>query len=304
MAVGSRQNFIDVYGIESKEFIRKINLKKTDSPLKECVILPGLCYDNKILIVLHADGILDVYNIESGQFLSNLNSYNIVHNQSQIINEQKIVQIYSSSNSRYFCGITQCGYIQVYDLDCSFVKNLKATSSLMKSSINSTQSRSIEKQEEKKSFSFNKPKPQNVSKRVQNLLENSQIQSKLVKILKCYNEYPSRYRMFIWKVLLKLPENYESYASFVERGVHPSYANFSNKYPIKSQKCVRLMEKTLSALAYWSPIFADCEFLPLLIFPFVKLYLNNQVVCFEICATFISKIPENKKRKANFFLIN
>lgn len=289
MVVASRQNFIDVFSIETKEFSKKIELKKTDSSLKECILLPGLCYDNKILIILYADGIVDVYNIETSQYLSNLNSFNIIFNQSQIINEQKIIQIYSSSNSRYFCGISQCGYIQVYDLDCSFIKNLKVTSSMMKSSINSTQSRSIEKQEEKKSFSINKPKPQNVSKRVQNLLDNSQIQSKLVKILKCYNEYPSRYRIFIWKVLLKLPENYESYASFVERGLHPSFVDFSKKYPIKSQKCVRLMEKTLSALAYWSPIFSECEFLPLLIFPFVKLYLNNEVVCFEICASFISK---------------
>ena len=90
-------------------------------------------------------------------------------------------------------------------------------------------------------------------------------------------------------MLLKLPENYESYASLIERGTHPAYADLASKYPVKSQKCIRLLERTLSALAHWSPIFAECDYLPLLIFPFVKLFQNNQVICFEIVATLISK---------------
>ena len=76
------------------------------------------------------------------------------------------------------------------------------------------------------------------------MLDNApQISDKLLKILKCYNEYPGRYRLFIWKMLLKLPENYEAYASFVERGTHPAFANLATKYPLKSQKCVRLLER-------------------------------------------------------------
>ena len=94
--------------------------------------------------------------------------------------------------------------------------------------------------------------------------------------------------MFIWKLLLKLPENYESYAAFVERGTHPAYATLQKKYPLKSQKCVRLLERTLSALAHWSPLLAECDYLPLLIFPFVKLFQNNQVTCFEIVATWLN----------------
>lgn len=93
--------------------------------------------------------------------------------------------------------------------------------------------------------------------------------------------------MFIWKTLLKLPENFESYASLIERGTHPAYQDLAKKYPLKSQKCIRLLERTLSALAHWSPIFAECDYLPLLIFPFVKLFQNNQVVCFEIVSTLI-----------------
>ncbi len=47
--------------------------------------------------------------------------------------------------------------------------------------------------------------------------------------------------------------------------------------------------RTLSVLANWAPILADCEYLPLLIFPFVKLFQNNHVTCFEIIVTFLSE---------------
>lgn len=291
-----------IFNIETKELVKKIELNQSQSGLftiKDCIILPGFCYENKYVVVLTQEGVLDVYNIETGQQACNLNSHNIVHNQSQVLNEQKISQIYCSSNSRYLSALTYDGCIQVYDLDFSPVKSLKATASLMKSSINSTnantrlsnETAAKEKQhQQKQEQSSLQIKKQNVSKRTLNLLNNDKIHGKLIKILKCYNEYPARYRMFIWKMLLKLPENYDSYASFIERGTHPAYVDLSKKYPLKSQKCIRLLERTLSALAHWSPIFAECEYLPLFIFPFVKLFQNNQVLCFEIVATLISKL--------------
>ena len=126
-----------------------------------------------------------------------------------------------------------------------------------------------------------------MSKRANKLLNDINLNEKLIKILKCYNEYPERYRIFIWKTLLRLPENYEAYATLVDKGTHPAYLNIYKKYPLKSAKCVRLLERTLSCLAHWSPLFADCDYLPLIIFPFVKLLQYNQVICFEIVTTLI-----------------
>ncbi|XP_033368324.1 TBC1 domain family member 31 isoform X6 [Parus major] len=45
--------------------------------------------------------------------------------------------------------------------------------------------------------------------------------------------------------------------------------------------------RTLSALAHWSAIFAETPYLPLLAFPFVKLFQNNQLICFEVVATVV-----------------
>lgn len=45
--------------------------------------------------------------------------------------------------------------------------------------------------------------------------------------------------------------------------------------------------RTLSSLAHWSAIFGELDYLPMLAFPFVKLFQNNQLVCFEVIATIL-----------------
>uniref|UniRef100_A0A8C6YCC7 TBC1 domain family member 31 n=1 Tax=Naja naja TaxID=35670 RepID=A0A8C6YCC7_NAJNA len=45
--------------------------------------------------------------------------------------------------------------------------------------------------------------------------------------------------------------------------------------------------RTLSGLAHWSTIFGEMPYIPLLVFPFVKLFQNNQLICFEVVATVI-----------------
>jgi hypothetical protein len=106
--------------------------------IKDCCLLPGFCYDNRFLIVLCTDGTLDLYNIESGELVTNLNSRNIASNHSQLLDEQRITQIVCSSNGRFMCATTHDGCIQCYDFDASHLKSMKVTSGLMKSSINST----------------------------------------------------------------------------------------------------------------------------------------------------------------------
>lgn len=45
----------------------------------------------------------------------------------------------------------------------------------------------------------------------------------------------------------------------------------------------------MSALAHWSPVLGECEYIPLFVFPFAKLFQNNQLIAFEIVATLICK---------------
>lgn len=110
---------------------------------------------------------------------------------------------------------------------------------------------------------------------------------KLGRILAGYGSYPERYRTFIWRTLLELPGNEAAFTSLVSRGTHSSWSNIGDKFQIKSPRLTRILEKILSALAHWSEIFAELEYLPMLIFPFVKIFQNNHLICFEVCATFL-----------------
>lgn len=45
--------------------------------------------------------------------------------------------------------------------------------------------------------------------------------------------------------------------------------------------------RVLSALAHWAPVCGETEYLPLVAFPFVKLFKNTPMLCFEVVATII-----------------
>ena len=128
LVVGSRYNYLHVFNLETKEFSKKIELNQSQTTLltiKDCIMLPGFCYDNKYLLVLTQAGSLEVYNTESGQMMFNLDNAHLIHNQSQVLNEKKLNQIYCASSARYFCAITQDGCMLIYDFDSSPIKTLK-----------------------------------------------------------------------------------------------------------------------------------------------------------------------------------
>eukprot|EP01135_Chromosphaera_perkinsii_P002279 Nk52_evm65s221 gene=Nk52_evmTU65s221 len=116
---------------------------------------------------------------------------------------------------------------------------------------------------------------------------------KLRAIVKKYGEFPARYRFLIWKFLLQLPYNSEAYHGLVSKGEHISWRKLVRQYPIKSRKLMRSLEQQLSNLSHWGTIFEELPYLPLIVFPFVKLYANEPVSCFEMCATFLQNWCHN-----------
>ena len=125
LIAGSRFNYLHVWSIEKGQLDKTIKLGDPNLTVKDCSMLPGFSYDNKLLIVLCQEDQLDVYNIESGLVVANLNSRNIVCNQNLILNEQKFNQVYCASNGRFLCATTQDGCIQCFDLDASPLRNMK-----------------------------------------------------------------------------------------------------------------------------------------------------------------------------------
>lgn len=72
------------------------------------------------------------------------------------------------------------------------------------------------------------------------------------------------------------------------QGVHPAFADLGARYPIKSGKLLRVLQRCLSALAHWSPLFGEADYLPLLAFPFVAQFENNALHAFEMLATVLT----------------
>ena len=50
-----------------------------------------------------------------------------------------------------------------------------------------------------------------------------------------------------------------------------------------------IMFRALSVLAHWAPVFGETSYLPELVFPFIKLFQNNQLATFEILASVLSE---------------
>jgi hypothetical protein len=96
--------------------------------------------------------------------------------------------------------------------------------------------------------------------------------------------------------MLKLPENRHAFQTLTEKGIHPAFQQLDRKYPVKSYQLLRSMERVLSALAHWSPIFAELDYIPSLVFPFLTMFKGSwdTFTCFEIVITVISKMMEFK----------
>ena len=50
-------------------------------------------------------------------------------------------------------------------------------------------------------------------------------------------------RMFIWRSILRLPENHSAYGALVDKGTHPRYEKLHEKFPIKSRKLLRVLQR-------------------------------------------------------------
>ena len=87
--------------------------------------------------------------------------------------------------------------------------------------------------------------------------------------------------------MLKLPENRAGYEALLQQGTHASFRDFRKRFPLKSDRAARSMERMLSCLAFWSPIFENLDYLPALVYPFVKLFWNDLFSCLEVIMTIL-----------------
>ncbi|KAL3666135.1 hypothetical protein V7S43_008924 [Phytophthora oleae] len=122
---------------------------------------------------------------------------------------------------------------------------------------------------------------------------------RLVGSLKCNGMYPKTYRALVWRFLLRLPKNEEAFRSLVAKGKHPIFVRLKDQYPLQDGRIFRRLHRILSAVVYWCPAFGEVSYLPAVVYPFVKIFRENDLAAFEAsvsvllhwCCDFLISLP-------------
>ncbi|XP_036120050.1 TBC1 domain family member 31 isoform X1 [Molossus molossus] len=295
LAAGGKSNHLHLWCLEAKQLFRIIQMPTKVRAIRQLEFLPD-SFDagsNQVLGVLSQDGIMRFINIQTCKLLFEIGSL-----------EEGISSSVISPHGRYIASVMENGSLNIYSVQAltqeinkpppplvkviEDVPKSKVTAGDLKMKVTSGRvQRPARPTESKIQTRILKQDLTGNFENKENELSDGLNKKRLQILLKGYGEYPTKYRMFIWRALLQLPENHTAFSSLVDKGVHVAFLNLQRKYPIKSRKLLRVLQRTLSALAHWSAIFGDTPYLPLLAFPFVKLFQNNQLICFEVVATLI-----------------
>lgn len=111
--------------------------------------------------------------------------------------------------------------------------------------------------------------------------------------------YPKKYRVLVWRFFLRLPKNEEAFRSLVAKGKHPVFVRLKDQYPLQDSRIFRRLHRVLSAIVYWCPAFGEVSYLPVVVYPFVKIFRENDLAAFEAsvsvmlhwCGDFLISLP-------------
>ncbi|XP_074842810.1 TBC1 domain family member 31 isoform X2 [Carettochelys insculpta] len=295
LITGGKSNHLHMWCLESKQLLRIIQMPTKVRAVRHLEFLPD-SFDggsNQVLGVLSQDNIMRFINIQTCKLLFDIGSH-----------EDGISTAAISPNGRYIASIMENGSLSIYSVQAltqevnkpppPLVKVVEDLSKSKLGASNLTMRVTSGRWERAWKSKGNKTQTRVLKPQVNSSLENKENElpdglnkKRLQALLKGFGEYPAKYRMFVWRALLQLPENHLAFSSLIDKGIHSAFVHLQDDYPMKSRKLLRVLQRTLSALAHWSAIFGETPYIPLLAFPFVKLFQNNQLICFEVVATVI-----------------
>ncbi|KAI0219941.1 TBC1 domain family member 31 [Lamellibrachia satsuma] len=272
---GGRSRFLHMWSLETRKLLRIVQLPTKVTCVRQLEFLPD-AFDagaSLVLGVLSQDGIMRFIHIDSCKLIFDIGCL-----------DNRILSV-SISSTRRITAVMDNGNVNVYSAE-SLTEELNRPPLPLVSVV--------DKNQKLKKVKVNvRPSKVNIVSETVRLnsapteLPEGLNMNRLLAILHEYGEYPTKYRMFIWRSILRLPENHSAYGALVDKGTHPRYEKLHEKFPIKSRKLLRVLQRVLSSLAHWAPIFGETDYLPMIAFPFVKLFQNNQLICFEVIASIL-----------------
>ncbi|XP_030409634.1 TBC1 domain family member 31 isoform X4 [Gopherus evgoodei] len=295
LVTGGKSNHLHLWCLESKQLLRIIQMPTKVRAVRHLEFLPD-SFDggsNQVLGVLSQDNIMRFINIQTCKHLFDIGNH-----------EEGISTAAISPNGRYIASVMQNGSLSIYSVQAltqevnkpppplvkvveDLSKDKLGASKLTMRVTSGRSERPWKSRGSKTQTRVLKPQVNTSLENKENELPDGLNKKRLQALLKGFGEYPAKYRMFVWRALLQLPENYLAFSSLMDKGIYSAFVHLKDEYPMKSRKLLRVLQRTLSALAHWSAIFGETPYIPLLAFPFVKLFQNNQLICFEVVATVI-----------------
>ncbi|NXO04254.1 TBC31 protein, partial [Rhinopomastus cyanomelas] len=295
LVAGGKSNHLHLWCLESKELIKIIQMPAKVRAVRHLEFLTD-SFDgssSQVLGVLSQDNVMRFINIETCKLLFDIGSHEVGVSTATI-----------SPNGRYIASVMADGSLNLYSVQALTQEGKKPPPSISRVVEDWPKCTSEAKKLTMRVTSGRlehpwKSKGSKIPTRLLKLQVNTSRENKenelpgglnkkrLQALLKGFGEFPAKYRMFVWRSLLQLPENHLAFSRLLDKGVHGAFVNIHKEYPIKSRKLLRVLQRTLSALAHWSTVFAETPYIPSLVFPFVKLFQNNQLICFEVVTTVV-----------------
>ncbi|EAY01099.1 hypothetical protein TVAG_442100 [Trichomonas vaginalis G3] len=109
----------------------------------------------------------------------------------------------------------------------------------------------------------------------------------LVDIITNQYCFPDDQRVLTWRYLLHIPMNEQEYTLLASQQLHPAVRQLTLSLPIRYTSISNRLSRLLSTLMYWHPALAECDWLPALVFPFLRVFERDSLITFEIVATVI-----------------
>jgi hypothetical protein len=82
--------------------------------------------------------------------------------------------------------------------------------------------------------------------------------------------------------------NEKAYNLYASQPIHASVRRLPNTLPVRYSINANRLVRLLSSLTYWHPPLAECDWLPALVFPFLRIFERDTIVLFEFMVTIIS----------------
>ncbi|GLV43484.1 uncharacterized protein CBL_04026 [Carabus blaptoides fortunei] len=255
MILAGYSSSLIVFSLDTWQILRILNLPAGINSVKSIQFISQE-HDggaNKFLIILSTDGVIYFLDMENSIVLS------------KIQKEVEIISFTCSPNGVHLACVLHSGEVNVYKI-AQYIEQTEVT----KKSTNVEPARG--------NLRLFLPVP----KQTTDLDLN-----KLRGILTEYGEYPESYRSLIWTKILQLPNNQQCYRTLSNKGLSTHFKNLEQKYPMMSKSAIRNMKRLLSNLGNWCSIFYYVDFIPLFAFPFLKIFENDPLTCFEAVISII-----------------